>query len=36
VDTGFLHEGGELQQPGTAVYNRELTAKQVAEVLGSI
>jgi predicted dinucleotide-binding enzyme len=36
VDTGFLHEGGALQQPGTAVYNRELTAKQAAEVLGPI
>lgn len=36
VDTGFLHEGGALQQPGTAVHNRELTAKQAADVLGSV
>lgn len=33
VDTGFLHEGGIRQQPGTPVYNRELTAQQAAEVL---
>ena len=30
VDTGFLKEGGRLQQPGTAVYNKELTAKDAA------
>jgi predicted dinucleotide-binding enzyme len=35
VDTGFLREGGRRQQPGTPVYNRELTAKQAAEVLES-
>lgn len=28
VDTGFLHEGGRSQQPGTAVYNKELTARE--------
>ena len=28
VDTGFLHEGGRSQQPGTAVYNKELTASE--------
>jgi predicted dinucleotide-binding enzyme len=33
VDTGFLSEGGKRQQPGTAVYNQELTIKQAAEVL---
>ena len=30
VDTGFLHEGGLSQQPGTAVYNKELTGKDAA------
>ena len=30
VDTGFLHEGGQSQQPGTAVYNKDLTAKEAA------
>jgi predicted dinucleotide-binding enzyme len=35
VDTGFLHEGGRLQQPGTAVYNKELTAKEAADLLMS-
>jgi predicted dinucleotide-binding enzyme len=33
VDTGFLSEGGKRQQPGTAVYNQELSAKQAAQVL---
>lgn len=30
VDTGFLHEGGRSQQPGTAIYNQDLTAKEAA------
>ncbi|MDX6575753.1 MAG: 8-hydroxy-5-deazaflavin:NADPH oxidoreductase [Blastocatellia bacterium] len=30
VDTGFLHEGGRSQQPGTAVYNKDVTAKEAA------
>ena len=33
VDTGFLHEGGRRQQPGTAVYNKELTPKEAAALL---
>ncbi|MFS8086958.1 MAG: NADPH-dependent F420 reductase, partial [Acidobacteriota bacterium] len=33
VDTGFLREGGRSQQPGTALYNKELTAKEVAALL---
>jgi predicted dinucleotide-binding enzyme len=32
VDSGFLHEGGRQQQPGTAVYNKDLTSKQAAEL----
>jgi predicted dinucleotide-binding enzyme len=32
VDTGFLSEGGRQQQPGTAVYNKDLTGKQAAEL----
>lgn len=35
VDTGFLHEGGRRQQPGTAVYNKELTAKEAADLLSA-
>ena len=35
VDTGFLHEGGRLQQPGTALYNKELTAKEAADLLAA-
>lgn len=33
VDTGSLRDGGRLQQPGTAVYNRELSAAEAAELL---
>ena len=33
VDTGFLHEGGRRQQPGTAVYNKDVTAKEAAALL---
>lgn len=30
VDKGFLHEGGRSQQPGTTVYNKDVTAKEAA------
>jgi predicted dinucleotide-binding enzyme len=33
VDTGFLHEGGRSQQPGTAVYNQDVTAKEAAALV---
>jgi predicted dinucleotide-binding enzyme len=33
VDSGFLHEGGRSQQPGTAVYGKEMTAKEGAALL---
>ena len=33
VDTGFLHEGGRSQQPGTTVYNKDVTAKEAAALL---
>jgi len=35
VDTGFLHEGGRSQQPGTAVYNKDVTAKEEAALLST-
>lgn len=35
VDMGFLHEGGRRQQPGTAVYNKELTAREAANLLSA-
>lgn len=35
VDTGFLNGGGLSQQPGTAVYNKQLTAKEAAALLSS-
>jgi predicted dinucleotide-binding enzyme len=33
VDTGFLADGGRLQQVGTRIYNQELSAKEAAKVL---
>lgn len=35
VDTGFLHEGGELQQPGSAIYNKNLTVREAAKALSA-
>lgn len=35
VDTGFLHEGGCSQQPGTAVYNKDVTAKEAAALVSN-
>ena len=35
VDTGNLRAGGQRQQPGTAIYNKSLTAKQAAAVLAN-
>jgi len=35
VDSGFLHEGGRSQQPGTAVYNKDATAKEAAALLST-
>ena len=34
-DTGSLSEGGKNQQPGTAIYNRNLTLSEAAAILGS-
>lgn len=36
VDTGALGSGGRRQQVGTAVYNKELTAREAAEVLAAV
>jgi 8-hydroxy-5-deazaflavin:NADPH oxidoreductase len=35
VDTGNLRDGGLTQEPGTAVYNRELTANDAHALLSS-
>ncbi|HEX8734818.1 MAG TPA: NAD(P)-binding domain-containing protein [Pyrinomonadaceae bacterium] len=35
VDTGDLADGGMAQQPGTAIYNRNLTAGEAQAILGS-
>ena len=34
VDTGGLREGGRRQQPGTALYNRDLTRRDALALLG--
>lgn len=34
-DTGDLRFGGKTQQPNTAIYNRNLTFKEAAAILGS-
>lgn len=34
-DTGNLREGGKNQQPGTAIYNRNLTLSEASAILGS-
>ncbi len=36
VDTGALGEGGRRQQVGTAVYNKELNAREAARVLANV
>ena len=33
VDTGSLHEGGRLQQPGSPIYNKPLTVEQAQKLL---
>jgi predicted dinucleotide-binding enzyme len=33
VDTGLLHDGGSSQQPGTVVYDKELTAGEARALL---
>jgi len=35
VDTGFLHEGGRSQQPGTAIYNQDVTAREAAALVSN-
>jgi predicted dinucleotide-binding enzyme len=35
VDTGFLAAGGRSQQPGTPIYNEELTAAEAAKALAA-
>jgi predicted dinucleotide-binding enzyme len=35
VDTGGLNDGGLAQQPGSAIYNRDITAGEAEALLGS-
>ena len=35
VDTGFLAEGGRSQQPGSPIYNKELSGKEAAKALSA-
>ncbi len=34
VDTGFLAEGGRSQQPNSAIYNKDVTAQEAADLIG--
>ncbi|GCE23952.1 NADPH-dependent F420 reductase [Dictyobacter kobayashii] len=36
VDTGFLHDGGRLQQPGSPIYNVPMTVEQAKQKLTDI
>jgi len=33
IDTGSLKDGGKLQEPGSELYNKEITGKQALEIL---
>lgn len=35
ADSGFLHEGGKNQQPGTAVYGKDITGREAAKALSA-
>lgn len=35
VDSGFLAEGGRSQQPGSPIYNKELSGKEAAKFLSA-
>jgi len=36
VDTGSLHHGGRLQQPGSRIYNQPMTAREARTVLSGL
>jgi hypothetical protein len=36
VDTGGLREGGRRQQPGAAIYNRDITSREAHELLADV
>jgi predicted dinucleotide-binding enzyme len=36
VDTGFLHEGGRLQEPGSAIYNVPMTVEEARTRLADL
>ncbi len=36
VDTGSLHDGGRLQQPGSRIYNHPMTAREARTVLSDL
>jgi 8-hydroxy-5-deazaflavin:NADPH oxidoreductase len=36
VDTGFLHEGGRLQQPDSAIYNQPMTVEEARTKLADL
>jgi 8-hydroxy-5-deazaflavin:NADPH oxidoreductase len=36
VDTGFLHEGGRRQQPGSPIYNKPMNFEQASKALADL
>jgi predicted dinucleotide-binding enzyme len=36
VDTGFLHEGGRLQQPGSPIYNTPMTVAEAGKRVANL
>ncbi len=36
VDTGSLHDGGRLQQPGSRIYNQTMTAREARTALSGL
>jgi hypothetical protein len=36
VDTGSLHDGGRLQQPGSGIYNQPMTAREARTIVSEL
>ncbi len=36
IDTGNLHDGGKLQQPDSAIYNKDITCAEAHEMLAKV
>ena len=36
IDTGSLRDGGRLQQPGSPIYNKPMTARDARDAAGAL